>query len=113
MKKNIHPKYFDKATITCSCGAVFKTGSTQENMQVEMCSQCHPFYTGKKKILDTTGRVDRFKKLFEKSADKKEVIKKLKAVKKEVKPVKKEKAVKAEKSAKGGSASGGKTAKKK
>lgn len=71
MKKDIHPKYYDNATITCSCGAVFKTGSTQENLQVEICSQCHPFYTGKKKIVDTTGRVDRFKKLAAKAAAKK------------------------------------------
>jgi large subunit ribosomal protein L31 len=89
MKKGIHPKYHDPATVTCSCGAVFKTGSTQEKMDVEICSQCHPFYTGKKKIVDTTGRVDRFKKLFEKSAGKKESIKKAKATKKAEKPAKK------------------------
>ncbi|MCX6766042.1 MAG: 50S ribosomal protein L31 [Candidatus Moranbacteria bacterium] len=71
MKKDIHPKYYDKATITCSCGAVFHTGSTREKMQVEICSQCHPFYTGKKKMVDSRGRVDRFKKLIEKSAQKK------------------------------------------
>jgi large subunit ribosomal protein L31 len=67
MKKNIHPKYFDKATITCACGNVIKTGSTKEKMEIEVCSACHPFYTGKKKVLDTTGRVDRFKKRMEKS----------------------------------------------
>jgi large subunit ribosomal protein L31 len=71
MKKDIHPKYHGKATITCSCGAVLITGSTQETMHVEICSQCHPFYTGKKKMIDTTGRVDRFKKLTEKAAGKK------------------------------------------
>jgi large subunit ribosomal protein L31 len=97
MKKNIHPKYYEDATITCSCGAVLETGSTQKEMNVEICSQCHPFYTGKKKIMDTTGRVDRFKKLFEKSAEKKEIIKKAKTVKKAVKKeaVKTEKKVKA------------------
>ncbi|HEX8974202.1 MAG TPA: 50S ribosomal protein L31 [Patescibacteria group bacterium] len=68
MKKGIHPQYSDKATITCSCGAVLETGSTQETMHVEICSHCHPFYTGKKKTIDTTGRVDRFKKLAEKAA---------------------------------------------
>lgn len=71
MKSGIHPTYFEKATVTCSCGAVFETGSTVENMKTEICSQCHPFYTGKKKFIDVTGRVDRFKKLAEKSAAKK------------------------------------------
>lgn len=67
MKQGIHPNYFTKATITCSCGAVLETGSTVETMHTEICSQCHPLYTGKKKLIDTTGRVDRFKKLAEKS----------------------------------------------
>ena len=66
MKKNIHPKYFNNAITTCSCGAIFKIGSTQEKSQVEICSQCHPFYTGKKKVINTAGRVDRFNKIFEK-----------------------------------------------
>jgi large subunit ribosomal protein L31 len=101
MKNKIHPKYYDPATITCSCGAILKTGSTRENMRVEICSQCHPFYTGKKKIMDITGRVDRFKKLSEKAAAKKEAVKIAKAAK-----VKKEKTAKAVKTAK-------KTAKKK
>lgn len=82
MKKNIHPKYHDNAIITCSCGAVFKTGSTRENLRVEICSQCHPFYTGKKRITDTTGRVDRFKKLAEKAEARKEAVKKAKTEKK-------------------------------
>ena len=71
MKKNIHPEYHNDAKIICSCGAVLHTGSTQKEMHVEICSACHPFYTGKKKVLDSTGRVDRFKKLAEKSAAKK------------------------------------------
>jgi large subunit ribosomal protein L31 len=71
MKKNIHPTYHKDATITCSCGAVLATGSTIKEMAVEICSNCHPFYTGKKKMIDTTGRVDRFKKLAEKAAAKK------------------------------------------
>ncbi|MGK2849204.1 MAG: 50S ribosomal protein L31 [Minisyncoccota bacterium] len=70
MKPGIHPTYFNTATITCSCGAVLSTGSTVETMHTEICSQCHPFYTGKKKIIDTTGRVDRFKKLTEKASAK-------------------------------------------
>lgn len=70
MKSGIHPTYFQKATITCSCSAVFEAGSTVENMKTEICSQCHPFYTGKKKFIDTTGRVDRFKQLTKKSEEK-------------------------------------------
>ncbi len=61
MKKDIHPKYFDKASVACSCGNTFTVGSTKENIKVEVCSACHPFYTGKKKILDTMGRVEKFK----------------------------------------------------
>lgn len=67
MKKNIHPEFHKDAKIICSCGAVLETGATIKEMNVEICSACHPFYTGKKKVLDTTGRVDRFKKLAEKS----------------------------------------------
>ena len=62
MKKNIHPKYHSDAKITCSCGNVIETGSTLPEMKVEICSACHPFYTGNEKVLDTAGRVDRFKK---------------------------------------------------
>lgn len=61
MKTDIHPKYFDTATATCACGATFAVGSTKEKIQVEICSQCHPFYTGTDKVLDTAGRVERFK----------------------------------------------------
>lgn len=68
MKSGIHPNYHAQTTITCACGAVLETGSTIQTMHTEICSQCHPFYTGKKKFIDTTGRVDRFKKLAEKSA---------------------------------------------
>jgi large subunit ribosomal protein L31 len=67
MQSSIHPKYFEKAHITCSCGAILTTGSTVEAMSIEICSNCHPLYTGKKKTIDTTGRVDRFKKLSEKA----------------------------------------------
>lgn len=84
MKQGIHPTYFKEATVTCACGAVFQTGSTVETMSVEICSQCHPFYTGKKKFIDTTGRVDRFKKLTERSIEKKGALKaKVPRVKKE------------------------------
>ena len=91
MKKNIHPEYHNDAKVICSCGAVLNTGSTQKELHVEICSACHPFYTGKKKIMDSTGRVDRFKKLAEKSATKKaaSLTKKPKEAKKEVKKAKK------------------------
>ncbi|MEG0832501.1 MAG: 50S ribosomal protein L31 [Oscillospiraceae bacterium] len=63
MKEGIHPKY-EEATITCACGEVVKTRSTRKDIRVEVCSKCHPFYTGKQKLVDTGGRVDRFKKRF-------------------------------------------------
>ena len=63
MKEGIHPNYVE-TTITCACGNVIKTRSTKENIRVEICSKCHPFYTGKQKLVDTGGRVDRFNKRF-------------------------------------------------
>lgn len=63
MKAGIHPDY-KQTTITCACGEVIETGSTKENIKVEICSKCHPFYTGKQKLVDTGGRVDRFNKKF-------------------------------------------------
>lgn len=64
MKEKIHPK-FEKTTITCACGAVYHVGSTKRDLKVEICSKCHPFYTGtQQRVLDTTGRVDRFKKKY-------------------------------------------------
>ena len=62
MKKDIHPKYNLKTKATCACGAVFEVGSTMPEIHKEICSQCHPFYTGNEKIMDTAGRVERFKK---------------------------------------------------
>ena len=62
MKKDIHPKYDLKTKATCACGAVFEVGSTLPEIKVEICSECHPFYTGNEKILDTAGRVERFNK---------------------------------------------------
>jgi large subunit ribosomal protein L31 len=61
MKKNIHPTYYPKAKIKCACGSVFTTGSTRPEVQVEICSACHPFYTGKGKLIDAAGRAERFK----------------------------------------------------
>jgi large subunit ribosomal protein L31 len=63
MKSGIHPKYVD-ATVTCACGNTFTVGSTQSNMKVDVCSKCHPFYTGQQRILDTAGRVERFRRRF-------------------------------------------------
>lgn len=63
MKKDIHPEYVE-ATVTCACGNTFKTGSTKENLKVEVCSECHPFYTGKQKFAERGGRVEKFKKKY-------------------------------------------------
>lgn len=69
MKTEIHPKY-DKSVVTCGCGNTFETKSTTGDINVEICSACHPFYTGKQKLVDTAGRVDRFKMKMEASAAK-------------------------------------------
>ncbi len=61
MKKDIHPKYHDDATFTCACGNVVVAGSTIKSQTTDICSKCHPFYTGKHKLVDTAGRVDKFK----------------------------------------------------
>ena len=63
MKEGIHPNY-EQTTIRCACGNVITTGSTKKDIRVEICSKCHPFYTGKQKLVDTGGRVDRFNKRF-------------------------------------------------
>lgn len=63
MKEGIHPKY-EKTVIKCACGNEIETRSTKENIRVEICSKCHPFFTGRQKLVDTGGRVDRFKKRF-------------------------------------------------
>ena len=65
MKKNIHPQYFPQAKVTCACGNTFTVGSTRPEIQVEICSACHPFYTGKQKLIDTARRVDKFNKRTE------------------------------------------------
>ncbi len=75
MKKDIHPKYYPKASVRCACGNGFSVGSTKEFIETEVCSQCHPFYTKKEKLIDTLGRVQRFK---ERMAKKKTVKKKKK-----------------------------------
>ena len=64
MKEKIHPTYYHDAPVTCVCGNTFKTGSTQKEVRVDICSNCHPFYTGKQKLMDTEGRIDRFRKKY-------------------------------------------------
>ena len=63
MKQGIHPTY-EATTITCACGNVIETSSTKKELRVDVCSKCHPFFTGKQKLVDTGGRVDRFNKKF-------------------------------------------------
>ncbi len=63
MKTEIHPKYYS-TKVTCACGETFETGSTSETLKVEICSKCHPFFTGKQKFVDTGGRVERFKRKY-------------------------------------------------
>ena len=66
MKEGIHPNYVE-TKIRCACGAEYETGSTKENIRVEICAKCHPFFTGKQKLVDTGGRVDKFNKRFSRS----------------------------------------------
>ena len=65
MKTDIHPKY-EQTTIKCACGHTLEVGSTKKDISVEICSQCHPFFTGKQKLVDTAGRIERFRKKYEK-----------------------------------------------
>ncbi len=64
MKEKIHPQYFNDCQVSCSCGNSFTTGATQQALKVEVCSQCHPFFSGQQRIVDTAGQVERFKKRF-------------------------------------------------
>ena len=85
MQKNIHPKYYPKAKIVCACGKTYYIGSTMEEIHVEICSACHPFYTGKQKLLDSARRVEKFQK---KSAGKAKAIVKKTAKKEKQKTLK-------------------------
>jgi large subunit ribosomal protein L31 len=76
MKKNIHPHYFPNAKVRCACGNTFTIGSTKEFMEIEICSKCHPFYTGKEKITDVAGRVEKFRKRLAKKEELKKKLKK-------------------------------------
>ena len=64
MKEKVHPEYYTDAQVVCACGNSFTTGSTRKLMKVEMCSACHPFFTGERKVMDTAGRVERFKRRY-------------------------------------------------
>lgn len=76
MKETIHPTYYDKAKVTCSCGNSFTVGSTVPEIGVEICSKCHPFFTGEEKLLDTAGKVERFKARQAKAASTVKAVKK-------------------------------------
>jgi len=64
MKEKIHPKYYNDAQVICSCGNVWTTGSTKKILKVELCSKCHPYFTGEQRLVDTAGRVEKFKKRY-------------------------------------------------
>lgn len=85
MKKDIHPKYFPNAKVRCACGNEFTVGSTREELVVDICAKCHPYYTGKQQLVDTAGRVERFRSRTTKAKEtaKKEKKPRAKKVKKE------------------------------
>ena len=64
MKEKIHPNFYEDAQVTCSCGNVFTIGSTRKTLHVELCSKCHPFFTGERKMMDTAGRVEKFRQRY-------------------------------------------------
>lgn len=68
MKKDIHPKFYPEAKVVCACGTSFTVGSTKEKLEIEICSNCHPFFSGNEKVIDSAGRVEKFKNRREKSS---------------------------------------------
>jgi len=68
MKKGIHPQYYTDAVVVCACGNTFTTGSTKKQLRTDVCSKCHPFFTGEQRIVDTAGQVERFMKRLERKA---------------------------------------------
>lgn len=82
MKTDIHPTYYSKASVRCACGNTFTVGSTKEFIDTEICAQCHPFYTKKEKVLDTLGRVQKFKDRMAKKVERPKKIRKVKERKK-------------------------------
>lgn len=96
MQKDIHPTYHKDARISCACGKIYVVGSTAKELHIEICANCHPFYTGKDKLIDTAGRVDRYKKLMSKKGEISKTrlgkkVKKARSVAKKVEKAKKEK----------------------
>lgn len=92
MKKDIHPEFHEDCVVTCACGNTFKTGSILKEIRIELCDQCHPFYTGKQKFVDTARRVEKFEARVKKQAGKvisKKVKKAVKKAAKNAKPAKK------------------------
>ena len=84
MKEGIHPKWYPNAKVTCACGNEFTVGSTEPKLEVEICSACHPFYTGQEKLIDTEGRVERFERRRSEAEEKAELgARKIKKMKKE------------------------------
>jgi large subunit ribosomal protein L31 len=69
MREKIHPKYYPEATVICACGNTWKVGSTKETLRTDLCSKCHPFYTGEQRIVDTAGQVDRFMRRLERRTE--------------------------------------------
>jgi large subunit ribosomal protein L31 len=69
MKKDIHPKYYPDATVTCACGNSWTTGATKKEIRTDVCSACHPFFTGEQRIVDTAGQVERFMRRLEKKVE--------------------------------------------
>ena len=69
MKEGIHPKYYPQATVVCACGNTWNTGATQEEIRTDVCSACHPFFTGEQRIVDTAGQVERFMRRLEKKVE--------------------------------------------
>jgi large subunit ribosomal protein L31 len=84
MKEKIHPEYYPNAQVICGCGNIFTTGSTKKVLKVELCSKCHPFFTGERRMIDTAGRVERFEQRYKKTEAKKAESVKVKAAKAEV-----------------------------
>ncbi len=71
MKEKIHPKYYPDAQVVCGCGNTYTIGSTKKLIKVELCSKCHPFYTGERRLIDTAGRVEKFRQRYMKTEEKK------------------------------------------
>ncbi len=86
MKSNIHPDWHDDCKVTCACGSTFTTGSTFETLQVDICSACHPFFTGEMKFVDTQGRVDKFMQKMQKAQQKQQSTKAKKVAKSQADP---------------------------